>query len=120
MITRRKMIMALGATALTSALTRGAMAQTAASPRRIAILNAASAGAVGHFIDAFRAALLSLGYVEGRDVVIDIRWAENRVERLPALIQELLSLKPSIIVTSGSAGVVACQKATTTVPIIFT
>jgi putative ABC transport system substrate-binding protein len=118
MITRRKIVMALGAGALTTAMAPG-IAQTTGSPRRIAILHGASVEAVGHFIDAFRAALKSLGYSEGRDIVIDIRWAENKLERLPALIQDLLSYKPSIIVTSGTPGVVACQQATSTVPIVF-
>ena len=119
MITRRRMVMALGASALTTAITPSAMAQTTGVPRRIAILSGASVESAGHFIDAFRAALKSLGYSEGRDIVIDIRWAENKLERLPALIQDLLSYKPSIVVTHGSAGVVACQKATSTVPIVF-
>lgn len=116
---RRKLVLALGASGFAAAITPGAMAQTAGSPRRIGILSGASMESAGHFVEAFHAALKSLGFAVGRDVVIDIRWADNKTERLPALVQDLLSYKPSVIVTHGSAGVVACQKATSTVPIVF-
>lgn len=95
------------------------IAQGARSPRRIGILSSSSLNSSGHLVDAFRAELKSFGYVEGRDIVVDIRRAENRIERLPALAEELLSLRPAVMVTSGTPGVVACQKATSTVPIVF-
>lgn len=114
---RRKLLVALGASALTAPLS--SFAQQQGKVRRIGFHSSGSPKSHGYLLEEFRTALKSLGYVEGRDMVIDVRWAEDRIERLPALVAELLSLKPAVIVTHGSAGVVACQKATSTVPIVF-
>src|SRR5688572_6214601 len=67
----------------------------------------------------FRSVLASLGYVEGRDILIEPRWAEDRTDRLPALATELAALSPAVILTSSSAGVAACKRATSTIPIVF-
>ncbi len=69
--------------------------------------------------ETFRAELKNLGYIEGRDVQLDVRWADDRTERLEALAKELVALRPAVILTGTSAGVAACQKATTTTPIVF-
>lgn len=69
--------------------------------------------------ETFRAALKSHGQVEGRDILIEARWAEDRTERLPALARELAALRPAVLVTSSSAGVAACKQATSTIPIVF-
>ncbi len=106
-------------TALATRFARRAQAQGGTAPRRIGMLMHGSPDAYNHLVEEFRTALKSLGYVEARDIVLDIRWAENRIERLPELAADLLSLKPAVIVTHGSPGVAACQKATTTVPIVF-
>jgi putative ABC transport system substrate-binding protein len=73
----------------------------------------------GSRLAEFRAELRALGYAEGRDVIVEVWWAENRLERLPALIAEILNSKPAVIVTHGSPNVAALQKATSTVPIVF-
>ena len=70
--------------------------------------------------DAFRQGLRERGYVEGRDVVVDWRFAEGKGERLPELAAELLRLKVDVIVTLAPAAVVAAQKATSDTPIVFT
>ena len=69
--------------------------------------------------NAFRGGLRERGYNEGRDVVLDVRWAENRPERFATLAAELLNRNPEVIVTATTAGVVACRKLTSTVPIVF-
>jgi hypothetical protein len=61
--------------------------------------------------EAFRAGLRDLGYQEGRDVVIEYRWANSRYDQLPALLAELISLKVDVIVTHGTPGVMAAKQA---------
>lgn len=63
--------------------------------------------------------MAKLGYKEDRDILIEARWAENSTVRLEALGAELAALKPAVIVTGSSAGVAACRKATSTIPIVF-
>ena len=62
--------------------------------------------------------LKSLGHIEGRDILIEARWAEDRSEKLPALAQELVRLTPVVILTTGP-GIAACKKATSVIPIVF-
>src|SRR6266851_2225481 len=71
--------------------------------------------------EAFLQGLRDLGYVEGRNVVIEYRDAKGKPERFPALAAELVTMKVDVIVsTGGSAGTLAARQATTTVPIVFT
>lgn len=114
---RRKFVFAAGA--LTSLLACRAAAQVANAPKHVGIHMFGTPAAYNHLVEEFRMAMKSLGHVEGRDVVLDIRWAENRMERLPDLVAELLALKPAAIVTFGTPGVLACMQATSTVPIVF-
>ena len=60
-----------------------------------------------------------LGYVEGKNIVIEYRWAEGKAERLSELSAELVSLKPDVLFTQSPQGALAAKKATTTIPIIF-
>jgi putative ABC transport system substrate-binding protein len=71
-------------------------------------------------LGAFQEGLRALGYVEGRNIVIEYRWAEGRFERLPDLAAELVALKVDVIVTAAPPSVRAAQRATTTIPIVMT
>jgi len=70
------------------------------------------------FVEAFRQGLRELGYVEGRNITIEYRWTEGRIERLPGLVADLVRLKVGVIVAS-SQGAVAAKQATTTIPIVM-
>jgi putative tryptophan/tyrosine transport system substrate-binding protein len=71
------------------------------------------------FIDDLRQGLHELGYVEGQNLILEMRWAAGQVERLAALAAELVSLPVDVIVTSGPLGVRAAQAATSTIPIVM-
>jgi ABC-type uncharacterized transport system substrate-binding protein len=71
-------------------------------------------------IEALRQGLRELGYTEGQNVVVEVRHADGRFERLPAIAAELVRLKVDVIVATGSEGVQAAKNATDTVPIVMT
>ena len=70
-------------------------------------------------IEAFRQGLRELGYVEGKNIVIEYRHAEGKVDRIPALAAELVRLKVDVIVTAGSITTRAAKEATKTIPIVM-
>jgi len=96
-----------------------AEAQQAAKIARIGYL-APNRAASAHSVEAFRQGLRDLGYVEGRNVVIEYRDAEGKYERLPALAAELVALKVDVIVAPVTATALAAMQATRTLPIVFT
>lgn len=69
--------------------------------------------------EAFRQGLRELGYVEGKNVFIEMRFAEGRQERLPELVAEMLKLKVDILVVGSTRGALTAKRATTTVPVVF-
>jgi putative ABC transport system substrate-binding protein len=71
------------------------------------------------FDEAFRLGLRELGYSEGRNIVVEHRWAEGKTERLPALAAELVKMKVDVILTSGTPGGLAAKNATSTIPIVL-
>ncbi len=75
--------------------------------------------ASAHLRDAFRQGLRDLGYVEGRNVVVEYRDAEGKLERLPSLAADLVALKVDIIVAPNTVGVLAAKQVTETTPIVF-
>jgi len=86
---------------------------------RIGYLGAASPSATSERIEAFRRGLRELGYVEGKNIVIERRSAEGKSDRLPALAVELVRLKVDVIVTGGSAATRPAKEATSTIPIVM-
>ena len=69
---------------------------------------------------AFRRGLRELGWIEGKNIVIESRWAEGNYDRLPELADELVRLKVDVLVTHGAAGSLAAKRATSTIPIVVT
>jgi putative tryptophan/tyrosine transport system substrate-binding protein len=117
-IDRRALLAGTGAVLLAAPL--GAEAQRAAKVPRIGFLGL-NPGANPHLREAFLQKLRDLGYVEGRNVVIENRSAEEKLERLPALAAELVALKVNVIVTGGGTPTaLAAKQATRTLPIVFT
>jgi putative ABC transport system substrate-binding protein len=96
-----------------------AQAQQAGKVWRIGFLNPGSSPSTDGRIAAFRLGLRELGYIEGKDIVIERRYAEGRVERLSTMARELVSLKVDVIVAIGTASVEAAKDATQTIPIIL-
>lgn len=83
---------------------------------RIAFVSPISPGST---IEAFRQGLTEVGYIEGKNLVIEARFAEGRIERLPELVAEVLRLKVDVLVVGSPDGAVAASRAKTTVPIVF-
>ncbi|HEX7230499.1 MAG TPA: ABC transporter substrate binding protein [Candidatus Binatia bacterium] len=75
-----------------------------------------SSAAVAYSRDLFKRELSQLGYIEGKNITIEYRSAENQLERFPALVQELIGLKVDVIVSSSTAGALAAKNATQTIP----
>jgi len=114
---RRKLIIALGASALAAPLS--SFAQQPVKIPRIGFLGAASASGYAKQLDGFRLGLRDFGYMEGKNTVIEYRWAEGDYARLPELAAQLVRSKLDVIVTHGTPGTRAAKGATTTIPIVM-
>ena len=93
-------------------------AQLSANMPRIGFLGSESASNQAPRVEALREGLRELGYVEGKNIVIEVRWAEGNYDRLPVLAAELVGLEVSVVVTSGAKATQAMARATTTIPIV--
>ena len=118
MIKRRKLLIAIGAAALAPSLLAAAQAKD--GRRRIGILiSAARPPSIdAHYIGALPRALRELGYVEGKNIALEWRFADGNYERLAGLAEELVKQKVDVIVTGGMAANRALQRATSTIPIV--
>ena len=114
---RREFIAMLGGAAV--AWPRAARAQQAGKIYRIGILEPIPAARNAANLDALRKGLRELGYVEGRNLVIEYRSADGRAERFPDLASELVRLKVDLIVTRGTPAAIAAKNATGTIPVVM-
>src|SRR5262247_3195054 len=96
-----------------------AQAQQATKVPRIGSLSASSPSVISARLEAFRQGLRELGYVEGKNIVIEYRYAEEKLDRLPTLAAELVRFKVEVIVTGGSTTTRAAKEVTTTIPIVM-
>jgi putative ABC transport system substrate-binding protein len=95
-------------------------AQPTGKVRRIGYLSSLSATGGAPMFDAVRQGLRDLGYVEGRTIIIEARWADGNYERLPALATELVSLNPELIVSAGGPPPARALKSiTSNIPVVF-
>ena len=108
---RREFIAGLGGAAAWPLVARG---QQQPSMLAIGFLDSRSSDEVVSRLRAFREGLNETGYIEGENLAIVYRWADNHLERLPALAADLVSRGVAVIVTSGQSGTLAAKAATTT------
>jgi len=113
---RRVFIAVVGGSLLASPLASEAQSPNKA---RIGYLSSNPPSDTQEAIDAFRAKLRGLGYVEGENLLLDSRYAEGRYERLPQLAADLVRLKVDVVFTYSTPGALAAKKATGTIPIVF-
>jgi putative ABC transport system substrate-binding protein len=86
---------------------------------RIGFMGNSTAALEANLVDAFREGLRELGYEEGRNIVIEYRWADGEYERFSTLVAELIGAKVDVIVTAGTPAALAVKRATTTVPLVM-
>ena len=96
-----------------------ARAQQFVKVSRIGFLGNSNATLEANLVGAFRDALRDLGYEEGRNILLEYRWAEGDYARFPRLIGELIGLNVEVIVTAGTPAALAVKKATTTIPCVM-
>ena len=116
----RKKVFSLALCGLLVALSFPAAAQQSKKIPRIGYLTAGSVSSQSTRIEAFRQGLHELGYLEGKYIVIEWRYAEGKPDRLPALAAELVHLKVDIIVSASPPATRAAKEATSTIPIVMT
>src|SRR5262245_25723776 len=94
-------------------------AQQAGKVYRVGFLSQGSPPPPGTKPGVFTRALQDLGYIEGRNLVLERRWAEGQNVRFPSLAAELVALKPEVIVADSTPGAIAAKRATTVIPIVM-
>jgi putative tryptophan/tyrosine transport system substrate-binding protein len=105
--------------ALLVAFGLSAEAQQTGKVPRIGFLESSTASGIAVLLEAFRQELSKLGWIEGKNITIEYRFAEQKNERLPELAADLVRLKVDVIVVSGSGPAIAAKSATTSIPIVM-
>ena len=118
MIARRQILLALGASALTAPLDAFAQSQPART-FRLGVLFAGTLASSESYFRAFFENLASLGYLEGKNLLVERRFADGRIDRLDVLATELVAAKVDVIYAPPTPAVLAAMKASTTIPIVF-
>jgi len=117
---KKKILLFALTTLLVVSIQSAAEAQQPKKVPRIGYLATVSLSAISDRIEAFRQGLRELGYVEGKNIVIEWRYAEGKADRLPSLAAELVRLKVDVIVTAGGPATRRAKEATVTIPIVMT
>src|SRR5260370_29379377 len=113
---RRHLLALVGATA---GISSRSWAQPASLPR-IGYLSGRSYATDAHLLQAFREGLKAVGYVDGQNVTVDVRWADGRYNQVPAMMAGLVATKPNVIAAVGGNPVgLAAKAATSTIPVVF-
>ncbi len=110
-------VLALGA--MLFALCSSADAQPTGKIARIGLLDSSTASGMAVLLDAFRLEMSKLGWIEGKNIIIEYRFAEQKTERLPELAADLVRLKVDLIVVPGRPAAFAAKSATVTIPIVM-
>jgi putative ABC transport system substrate-binding protein len=116
-VRRRDFIRAVASSAVAWPI--GAWAQQTSKVWRVGMLETTSEALNAPNVTAFRRGLQQLGYVEGKNLAIEYRSGEGRIERFPELAAEMVRLKVDVIVTRGTPAALAAKNATTTIPIVM-
>jgi len=115
-VKRREFITLLGGAV---AWPLAARAQQAGRVPKVGLLSSGTPAGQGQWVAALLQRMRELGWIEGRTVVLEVRWAEGRPERFTEIAAEFVRLKVDVIVTYGTAAVIAAKQATSIIPIIF-
>jgi putative ABC transport system substrate-binding protein len=115
----KRKIPLLALCAMLFALSSSAQAQQGGKIFRIGFLERSTASGSAVLLTAFREEMSKLGWMEGKNITIEVRFADQKLERLPELAAELVRLKVDVIVTGGVAPTSFAKKATATIPIVF-
>jgi ABC-type uncharacterized transport system substrate-binding protein len=118
-ITRQSLTIVLAITAILGTFSISAEAQQPKKVARIGFVSAVSLSSIPARIEAFRQGLHELGYIEGKNIVIEWRSAEGKPDHLPPLIAELMHLKVEVIVSAASTPTRFVKQATSTIPIVM-
>jgi putative ABC transport system substrate-binding protein len=119
MVSRRQVVVSLGAVMFASPLTGLAQPRLAKVPRIGYLEPIIPQNDSSRFLEDFRQGLRELGYVEGKNLQLEVRWGQGKLETLPSLAAELVRLKVDVIVAVTSPSVLAASRATRTIPIVM-